>query len=146
MAVILMKALSVFNKRTAARLQQYPDLRSQYNVSENLRTITIVLPVCAASAIFITSFYVAGVIGFKFGHPGNTIMLYVLTEGALLLPYSALVFPLIFDRLIKHSANANKVGLEVHMALDVKDSNHHFAAMAHAWDATFTARERRASA
>ncbi|WKY07162.1 hypothetical protein Q1695_006963 [Nippostrongylus brasiliensis] len=134
-----MKILSAYNKKAVVRLQQCPDLRSRYNVDENLRTLTIVFPVCTASATFVTSFCIAAMVGLQLSN--GIVSVCVLIESSLILPHYALLLPFIFDRMIKYSAKMNKIGLQVHMAVDANGSNHHFAAMARTWDASFTVRD-----
>ncbi|EYC45464.1 hypothetical protein Y032_0427g1275 [Ancylostoma ceylanicum] len=56
-AVVILYALKNINKKIATSLREHPDLRARYNVDENLRTITIVFPFCAATCLFTSCFF-----------------------------------------------------------------------------------------
>ncbi|EPB67148.1 hypothetical protein ANCCEY_13758 [Ancylostoma ceylanicum] len=102
-------AINYYIIKIATSLREHPDLRARYNVDENLRTITIVFPFCAATCLFTSCFFSLLICVIALNASMDYPTLFTLIDGSLLLPEFALILPLIIDRMTKIVAEKSKL-------------------------------------
>ncbi|RCN52072.1 hypothetical protein ANCCAN_01860 [Ancylostoma caninum] len=134
-AVIILYILKNINRKIAANLREHPDLRARYNVDENLRTITIVFPFCAATCLFTSCFFSLLICVIAINASLSYSTLFTLIDGSLLLPEFALILPLIIDRMTKIVAEKKQVAFQRHIntTVDCVGSSY-LSTLAYAWN------------
>ncbi|EPB71472.1 hypothetical protein ANCCEY_09450 [Ancylostoma ceylanicum] len=93
--------LLAFQKQSMKQ-KMNPELRQRYNVNENLRTITIVMPFCCTSCVFTSIFLAIVIILLFFSRLIPMDIYYALTDGSLLLPPYAVLLPFILRRMSRY--------------------------------------------
>ncbi|VDL84153.1 unnamed protein product [Nippostrongylus brasiliensis] len=99
-AVLILWTLRKFNEAILKEQEYSSGLIARYNLYENIRTITIVMPFCLASCIFTLIFLAidAALIASKIKFDPPT--LYAILDGSLLLPEYSLLLPSIVKYMI----------------------------------------------
>ncbi|KAK6752366.1 hypothetical protein RB195_003656 [Necator americanus] len=114
-AMIILKVTERENTKRSIEQRLNPDLKVRYNVGENLRTITIVIPFCYSCCFFTTLFTLVSCFVIFFNHIFEKPMYFALLEASLLLPVYSLMVPGLIRRMNRRVNQKNRSALQHHI-------------------------------
>ncbi|EYB98801.1 hypothetical protein Y032_0128g1450 [Ancylostoma ceylanicum] len=135
LAVIILKYLKLVNQKQSMKQKMNPELRQRYNVNENLRTITIVMPFCCTSCVFTSIFLAIVIILLFFSRLIPMDIYYALTDGSLLLPPYAVLLPFILRRMSRYVTQESQNSFHNHLSQtnSRRAGQFYFDSLAWAW-------------
>ncbi|KJH51774.1 hypothetical protein DICVIV_02086 [Dictyocaulus viviparus] len=136
LAVIILKLLRCLNKIRSARQKLKPSLAQRYSITENMRTITIVIPFCLISSIFTSIFMITLCFILFFNNLFSKPTYFALVDGSMMLPMFSLLLPVIIKRMNDRFNQKTHEAFQQHIALSNRTNeigNVYFDSLVWAW-------------